>query len=124
MAVLLTVLIAMDRLTVGWTERRATAIALLAFVGFVSGGVPAGSNAGGWAIAGLLMSAALIIGYVTLLRFDPTLVPLVLGTMAAIRALGLLVHGAFPGAAMGGALAAILVASFSWWWFRLLRRVV
>ena len=124
MAVLLTVLIAMDRLTVGWTERRTAAVVLLAFVGFVSGGVPAGSNAGGWAIAGLLMSAALIIGYVTLLRFDPTLVPLVLGTMAAVRALGLLVHGAFPGAAVGGVLAATLVASFSWWWFRLLRRVV
>ncbi len=124
MAVLLTAVIAMDRLTCGWTKRRAAAMLVLAFVGFISGGVPAGSHAGSWAIAGLLMSAALVIVYVTLLRFDPTLVPLALGTMAAVRALGLVVHGAFPGAAAGGALAAILVASFSWWWFRLLRRMV
>jgi hypothetical protein len=124
MAVLLTAVIAMDRVTAGWTERRAPAIVLLALVGFLSGGVPAGSHAGGWAIAGLLMAGALVIVYVTLLRFDPTLVPLALGTMAAIRSLGLVVHGAFPGAAAGGILAAVLVASFSWWWFRLLRRVV
>ena len=86
--------------------------------------MPAGSNAGGWAIAGVLMASALVIVYVTLLRFDPTLVPLALGTMAAVRAVGMVVHGAFPGAAVGGMLAAVLVASFSWWWFRLLRRVV
>jgi len=123
-AVLLTAVIAMDRLTCGWTERRAVATLLLGLVGFLAVGVPAGSYAGGWAMAGLLMSAALVIVYVALLRFDPTLVPLALGTMAAVRALGLIVHGAFPGAAAGGALAAILVASFSWWWFRLLRRMV
>src|SRR4029079_3440826 len=108
----LTAVIAMDRVTAGWTERRAPAIVLLALVGFISGGVPAGSHTGGWAIAGLLMSGALVLVYVTLLRFDPTIVPLALGTMAAVRALGLVVHGAFPGAAVGGVLAAILVASF------------
>jgi hypothetical protein len=124
MAVLLTAVIAFDRVTCGWTRRRAAAIAGLAIVGFLTGGVPAGSHTAGWAVAGVLMSTALIGAYVTLLRFDPTLVPLALGTMAAVRALGLVVHGAFPGAAAGGVLAAVVVSALAWWWFRLLRRMV
>ena len=124
MAVLVTAVITIDRVTCGWTRRRAAAIAGLAVVGFLTGGMPAGSHTAGWAIAGALMSVALVSAYVTLLRFDPTLVPLALGTMAAVRALGLVVHGAFPGAAAGGLLAAVVASALAWWWFRLLRRMV
>jgi len=124
MAVVLTAVIAVDRLTRSWTRRRVAGILALAAIGFVAGGVPAGSHIGGWAIAGLLMSLGLVAVYVTLVRFDPTLVPLALGTMGAIRAAGLVAQRPFPGAAFGGVLAAVVVSALSWWWFRLLRRVV
>jgi hypothetical protein len=124
MAIVLTAVIAVDRITRSWTSRKALGIAMLAAFGFLAGGVPAGSSAGPWLAAGLLMSTALVAVYLTLLRFDPTLVPLALGTMAAIRALGLAVERPFPGAAIAAALATLVVTGLAWWWFRLLRRMV
>ena len=58
----------------------------------------------------------------TRLRFDPTLIPITLGTMAAVRAISNGAQRPFPGALMGAVAAAGLVLALSWWWFRLLRR--
>jgi hypothetical protein len=68
------------------------------------------------------MAVGLVAVYTTLLRFDPTLVPLALGAMAVLRAAGLAVQRPFPGAATGAGLAAALAAGLGWWWFRILRR--
>jgi hypothetical protein len=124
LAVVMTAFIAMDRLSAGWTRRRPIAIALLAALGFLAGGVPAGSAIGGWAIGGAVTAVALVIVYVTLLRFDPTLVPLALGTMAVIKQLGAIAQPPFPAAVPGAILAMVVLAMLSWWWSRLLRRMV
>jgi len=116
-------MIAIDRLTRSWTSRRWVGVLGLALIGVLSGGLPAGSHAGGWAVAGLITAAALVVAYVTLLRFDPTLVPLALGTTAAMRGLSLAIQRPFPAALAGGLLAAIVAAVVSYWWFRLLRMV-
>jgi hypothetical protein len=122
LATVLTALTIVDRITVSWTVRRPTGVAVLALLGFLSGGVPAGTAVGPWAAASALMAVALVAVYTTLLRFDPTLVPLALGAMAVFRAAGLALQGAFPGAMAGAGLAAVLAAGLSWWWFRILRR--
>jgi hypothetical protein len=124
LAVVMSAFIGIDRVSAGWTRRRPLAIALLAALGFLAGGVPAGSGLAAWAIGGAITAVALVIVYVTLLRFDPTLVPLALGTMTVIKQLGAIAQPAFPGAAPGAILAMVVLALLSWWWSRLLRRVV
>ena len=49
-------------------------------------------------VAAAFHGAALIVTYVTLLRLDPALVPLAVGTMAAVGALGQAAGRAYPGA--------------------------
>ena len=108
--------------TAGWTRRRALGSIALAAAGFVGAGAPAGIHAGGWALAGLLSAAGVLVIFITLLRADLTMVPVTLGTMMAI---GVLADGAarpFPGALAGSILAAMLLGVVSWWWFRALRR--
>jgi hypothetical protein len=124
LAIVVTACVGVDRITASWTDRKGAGIALLAILGFLAGGVPAGSGIAGWAIAGAIMAAALVVTYVTLLRFDPTLVPIALGIMGAVRVLGLTVQRPFSGAAAGAFPAALLLLLMAWSWFRLLRRVV
>jgi hypothetical protein len=122
MTIVMAALVALDRITASWTRRRALAVAAVAVIGFLSGGVPSGTNIGGWAIAGLVSAAALGIAYATLLRFDITLVPLALGVMTVIGALARGARGPFPGALLGSTLGALVLAVLAWLWFRALRR--
>ena len=124
MAVLMTAVIAVDRVTHSWTRHRPLGIAMLAAIGFLAGGLPAGSHAGAWALAGLVLAAALVITVATLLRFDPTLVPIALGTMGAVRAIAYAVQRPIPGATIGGLIGAVFIAALAWCWFRLFRRVI
>jgi hypothetical protein len=116
--VLLALLTAVDHVTRGWTRWRVPACAVLAFVGLLAVGLPAGSHYAGWLAAGFLTAAGLVIGYVALLRFDLTMVPLALGTMAAVQALARGVHRPFPGALAGSIIAALVILLVGWWWSR------
>ncbi len=121
-AVLLSLLVSVQHITLGWTRRRVLAGASVALVGFLGAGAPAGSQLAGWIAAGLLLAAGLLGAYATLLRADLTLIPIALGTMMAI---GVLMRGAeraFPGALPGALAAAVLTAVLAWWLFRTLRR--
>jgi hypothetical protein len=104
-----------------WTRRRALSVAALVAIGFLAGGTPAGSHAGGWAIAAIITATALAILYVGLLRFDITLVPLALAVMGAIGVLARGAERAYPGAVAGSVLAAAALLGLGWLWFRLLR---
>jgi hypothetical protein len=121
-AVLLSAILTVDRFTDGWTRRRVLGAAFLLVVGFAAGGTPAGISAGGWLIAGAITGAALAISYITLLRLDPTMVPLAIGIMAAVGALGQGAQRAYPGALVGSVVAAIVATLMGVWWFRILRR--
>jgi hypothetical protein len=69
-----------------------------------------------------VIAAALIIVYVTLLRFDLTLVPVAIGTMTVVSSIGRGLGRTYSGALAGSLLAAVIVAGLAWWWFRALRR--
>jgi hypothetical protein len=122
MAVILAMLTAIDHATSGWTRWRATSCAALALVGLLAAGVPAGSHYAGWLAAGFVTAAALVGSYVTLLRFDLTMVPVALGTMTAIEALARTAQRPVPGVIVGSAIAAVLVLFLGWWWSRALGR--
>lgn len=121
-AIVAATLATVDRACGSWTRRRAISIAALVAIGFLAGGIPAGSHAGGWALAGAITAVALIIVYVGLLRFDITLVPLALAVMAAIGQVARGADRAYPNALAGSALAAVALLLLGWWWFRLLRQ--
>jgi membrane protease YdiL (CAAX protease family) len=120
-AVVLACLTGIDRLTSGWTRRRALGGLGLAVVGFLGAGAPTGSHVGGWAAAGLVTAAGLVWAYVTLLRYDLTLTALALAVMIAIGTIARGAQRPFPGALSGALVAAVVVGVIGWWWFRLLR---
>ena len=122
LAVVLALFTAVDVVTRGWTRLRVPAAVALAAVGFVAVGAPPGSGVGGWLLAGLLTGAALVVVFVTLLRTDLSMTPVVLGTAAALGALVRGTHGPFPSAVPGSLTAAVLMLAISWLWFRELRR--
>ena len=86
-AVLLSLLVSVYHITLGWTRRRAIAGAIVALVGFLGAGAPAGSQVAEWAAAGLVLAVGLLAAYATVLRADLTMIPIALGTMMAIGAL-------------------------------------
>jgi hypothetical protein len=121
-AVMLSLLLVVDQVTHGWRRRRYLGVLLLAVAGVAAAGVPEGLALGGWMLGMTAIAAALILAYVTLLRFDPTVVPLAVGTMAAMAALFRGAERAYAGALPGAIAGAALVALLGWCWFRLLRR--
>jgi hypothetical protein len=121
-AVLLAAVLVVDQWTRGWTRRRAAGALTLALVGFAAGGPPPGVAAGGWMLAGLVLGAALVLLYVTILRFDFTVVPLALATMIAFSTAARGVERGYPGAVPGSIAGAILVVLVGWWCFTALRR--
>jgi hypothetical protein len=121
-AVMLSIVLTVDQLTDGWTRWRFGGVLLLFIVAIAAAGVPQGLALGGWLLAMAALSAALLAAYVTLLRFDPTIVPLAVGTMAAMAALLRGAERAYAGALPGSIAGAVIVALLGWVWFRLLRR--
>jgi len=120
-AVVLATLVSLDRFTAGWTQRRALAIAAIAVIGFVAVGTPMGLGMQGWLLAGAVTAVGFVVASTTALRFDLTMVPLALGTMAVVGTLGRAAQRAFPGALAGSVLGALVAALVAWWLFRLLR---
>jgi hypothetical protein len=121
-AVLLSALALIEDATAGWTRRRASAVALLAVIGFLGAGTPVGQHLGGWLLAGLVLAIALPIVSLCVLRFDLTMVPIALGTMMVVAALKAGVEREFPGALPGSLIAAALIVLTTWWVFQSLRR--
>ena len=122
LAVLLSLFVAVDRLTIGWTRLRIPVAAGLALVGIVASGPPAGGDVRGWLIAAAVTATALVIVYVALLRVDLSMTPLILGTAAALGAVARGAPRPFPGALLATLVAAALTGAVAWVWFRVLRR--
>jgi hypothetical protein len=121
LAVLLTVLVAVDRATHGWTRSRASYGVALALIGFLAVGAPGASSVTAWLLAGLLTSVGLLLAYLTALRADLTTIPVALATMAAAGLAASSVTQPFSAAWIGGPLAALLVFALGWQWHRALR---
>jgi hypothetical protein len=69
-----------------------------------------------------VLAAALVALYVTLLRFDLSMVPIALATMVAVAALARGAQRAFPGALAGSIAAVFLIAGGAFLFFGLLRK--
>ena len=121
-AVMLPTLLTVDHLTTGWRRQRVLGVLLLALVGFAAVGVPATTESVGWLMGMAAIGAALILTYVTVLRFDLSMVPLAVGTMTAAGALARGVGRPYPGALAGAVVGALAALAIGWWWFSALRK--
>jgi hypothetical protein len=122
MAILITVLAVVDRITEGWTRRRVAGVVPLLLIGVLTAGAPQHDGVVAWLVPGALVGAGLTVGYIGLLRADLTMLPVVLATMTALAVLLRGSTRAFEGALAGSLLGAVLSAAVGWWWFCLLRR--
>jgi hypothetical protein len=121
-AVLLPTLLTVDHFTGGWSRHRILGALLLLLVGFAAVGVPATTTAVGWLMAMAALGATLILAYVTVLRFDLSMVPLAVGTMTAVGALARGAGRPYPGALTGSVIGAAVGFALGWWCFAAVRK--
>ena len=96
--------------------RSALAGVLLLVSGLVfagAGGVP---GLGVWLATGLATGVVLWLSYVFVVRSQPAVVPIAVGTMAILSLARGAQLAAYPGAAVGAALAVVLLGALSVWW--------
>jgi hypothetical protein len=106
----------------GWTRRRVLLGALVVVFGIVMAGSSGVSTVAQWLGSGVAAGLMLIAAYVVVLRFHLALIPVAAGAVAALGALRTGVMGMFPGALIGGLIAAVLVAALSVYWYSRLTR--
>ena len=122
LGVLTSTLSAIDWWTASWTRHRVPAALSLVAIGFLAAGSPPGSHLGGWAMAGAVTGAALLVAYVTLLRFDLTMLAGALAVIAVVRLLARAAERPYSGAMVGALLGVLLVTALAAGWFRAVRR--
>jgi len=115
-ALLLLLFTTADWLSDAWRRRKALTILLLALFGLALGGVASSETLTAWLLAGGTAGVVLVAGYVFLLRFEPALVPPVVGMFALLGALKKGFGQAYPSALAGAVLAAIIVAGTAVLW--------
>jgi membrane protease YdiL (CAAX protease family) len=120
-AVLLPTLLTVDHLTAGWRSRRVGGTLLLVLIGFAAIGIPSTTQISGWLIGVAAIAAALIAAYITVLRFDLSMLPIAVGTMTAAGALGRAIERAYPGALAGAVVGMVIALAAGWWLFTAIR---
>ena len=113
----------LDQLTSGWTRRRALWGGLAFFVWVFSNQAGDAPTLVPWVASALLSGAGLFLAYVLVLRFDLSVLPLVVGVMQILELVREAVQQAYPGALAGAFLGMPVVAALSWVWFVALRRL-
>jgi len=122
-ATFLLILAGVERLTHGWTSRRALATAGLVALGVLLGGGPLDDPV--WFVAVGLVAGAILFGVVRyLLRVDASLIPPAAGAMAVLALARQGLYAPFPGAASGAALGIVVTLALTWWWFLETRRAL
>jgi hypothetical protein len=99
------------------TPRRVSPAVPLILIGIVV----SGSNIEtilSWLLAGLVLGLVLTAGYTFLLRDQPELVPIAVGTIGILSALQAGLQQTYPAILPGTITASILIAIAAWLWFR------
>lgn len=107
-----------NRLSAGWTRRRAlTGVLLVVVSGFLgNAGSPLGLAT--WIAAGLIVGGLLLTGYVVVLRHHSSVVPLAAAVLATAITLQEGWNRAYPGALPGALIACVLMWTMAFAWFR------
>lgn len=116
-ATLLLGFLAVDRLTAGLTRRKWLFPALLVAVGPITIGAGGIDSVPFWLLSGLLMGVIYILAYLTVFRFQVSLVVPAVAVFAIFGELEQAIFNSHPGAIAGTALAVILLGLFSYAWY-------
>jgi len=116
-SLLLFIFFAAGRLTGGWRHRKTIASVLLVLTGLVIAGNGQMDSLASWAVTGLILGAALLLGYVYIFRRQPQAVPAAAGFLAVLSQVRQGVLNACPENLIGAALAVLVISIFSYLWF-------
>jgi len=119
-AIITLIVVAANRLSAGWTRRRALTAALLVLVGGVLGTTASPLNLPLWIVSAILLGLLLTMIYVVILRYNVSGMPI---AVAVMTTMGTLREGwlrAYPGALGGAVLACILIWLVAYACFRVL----
>ena len=118
---LMLLVVGIERLSVGWTRRRAVTAIALVLVGIALNGVSANQPLTTSLLAGGVTGVAILTAYVGVLRYDPTMAPIIVGVIVGFQQMRHGVAAAYPGSVTGHLLAVVVVAALAASWTRLLR---
>ena len=119
-ALLLVVSIA-NRVTAGWTRRRALASVLLAVIGGVLGTAGSPADLGPWIVSAIGIGLLFVAAYIFVLRHDVSVVPIAAAMMTIPGVLREGWAAAYPGALPGAIVAIVVMAIAAYLWFGALR---
>ena len=117
-ALMLLAVAVVQAVTAGWQRRLVAGSALLIGLGLVAAGSDSVEIIPLWLADGAITGLVLLAAWVLVLRHQPALVPLVTAAGALLSAIRNTVVNAFPGAAAGSLVGAVLVAAAAVWWYR------
>jgi hypothetical protein len=117
-ALMLLAVAVVQAVTAGWSRRLAVGSALLIGLGLMVAGGDRVETIPLWLADGVITGVVLLAAWVLVLRHQPALVPLVTATGAILSAIRNTVVNAYPGAAAGSLIGAVLVAAAAVWWYR------
>jgi len=118
---LMLLVVGMERLSVGWTRRRAVTAIALVLVGIALNGVSANQPLTTSLLAGGVTGVAILTAYVGVLRYNATMAPIIVGVIVAFQQIRHGAAAAYPGSVTGHLLAVVVVAALAASWTRLLR---
>jgi hypothetical protein len=118
-AIITLIVFAANRLSAGWTRRRALTGVLLVVVGGVLGTTASPLNLPLWIASAIVLGLLLTAIYVVVLRYDISGIPIAIAVMTTMGTLREGLLRAYPGALGGAVVACVLVWLLAYAWFRL-----
>ena len=115
------VVAAAERLSSGWTRRRALVAVLITVAGGTLGTGASPQNLAAWIVSAVLIGLLLTALYVIVLRHDISIVPIAVAVMTTMGTLREGWSRAYPGALAGSIVASVLMCAIGYAWFRVLR---
>jgi len=111
---------AFDRMTDGWKTRKLSCAVLVVLLGVSISGAGSIDSVGAWLLSGVVLSAAIVSGYVFVFRYCFCLVPFAAAGMSLLNLGRQAVYRAYPYSVAGNAFAMFLVMAAAYYWYCLL----
>ncbi len=114
--ILLLIIMMVDSITKGWTERLWSGRLLCLSIGILLIGSVQVDSIRELCLMGICFGIFLIFAYSCIIRFDKSIVPIMVATISVLSIIQQGVFNAYPGVIQGAVLASILIVSLAWWW--------
>jgi len=119
---LLLIFAAADRLTNGWSKRKALFSGLFILLGLILAGSRSVEALPQWLLSGVLTGIVLLLAYIFVFRFSLALVPIAVGMIAMMSQLPPAIDRSIPLALPGAIIAIILTGVLAFYWHQQLAR--